>query len=143
MFRLVFHYRARCPAGAPVESRRLRVIWFERRFCGFCAGGGCFSRAVPAAIVGTNRAYPELLPDHLLNDLGRETIESIKDACVGGDGGVLGVGGGPSGSLANYTTSDDPFNTPGALSVRPKVTMSRWTTSGGLSPTTVLSYPSA
>lgn len=67
------------------------------------------------AIVGTNRAYPELIPDHILNDAGRAAVESVKDACVGD--------GGPSGELADYTTVANPYDTPGALSVWPKVTL--------------------
>lgn len=80
-----------------------------------------FFGLILSAIVGTNRAYPELLPDAIVNDAGRAAFESLKDACVGG-GAALGLGG-PSGALADYTTAADPFNTPGALSVRPKVTL--------------------
>lgn len=68
-----------------------------------------------SAIVGTNRAYPQLLPDALLNDAGREAIEALRDACVGANG--------PSGSLADYTTVADPFGTPGALEIKPLVTL--------------------
>jgi len=82
---------------------------------------GPFFGLILSAIVGANRAYPELVPDAMLNDAGRETFESLKDACVGG-GAALGLGG-PSGALADYTTAEDPFSTPGALSVRPKVTL--------------------
>ena len=73
-----------------------------------------------SAIVGANRAYPELLPDSMLNDEGRRVIEAIKDGCIGDttDGSP-----GASGSLAKYTTVEDPYATPGALAVRPKVTL--------------------
>jgi hypothetical protein len=91
--------------------------------------GGPFFGLIFTAIVGTNRAYPELIPDSILNDEGREAIESVKDACVGG--GDLPVGGGPSGKLADYTTVEDPYSTPGARSVRPKVTLPQ----PGLTPT--------
>jgi hypothetical protein len=87
------------------------------------AENGPFFGLILSAIVGTNRAYPELVPDSILNDAGRAAFESLKDACVGGDGGVAGIGGGPSGALADYTTVEDPYSTPGALSVRPKVTL--------------------
>lgn len=84
------------------------------------AQNGPFFNLIFSAIVGANRAYPELLPDSLLNDKGRRVIQAIKDGCVGAttDGSSA-----PSGTLADYTTSKDPFNTPGALSVRPKVTL--------------------
>lgn len=84
--------------------------------------GGPFFGLIFTAIIGTNRAYPELIPDHILNDAGRAAAESVRDACVGG-GGVLGIGGGPSGRLADYTTVEDPYGTPGALAVRPEVTL--------------------
>lgn len=73
-----------------------------------------------SAIIGTNRAYPELLPESLLNDEGRRVIEAIKDGCVGDttDGSP-----GASGKFADYTTVADPYSTPGALAVRPKVTL--------------------
>lgn len=86
------------------------------------AENSVFFGLIFTAIVGTNRAYPELLPDHILNDAGRVAVESVRDACVGG-GALPGVGGGPSGRLADYTTVEDPYSTPGALSVRPKVTL--------------------
>lgn len=68
-----------------------------------------------SAVVGTNRAYPQLLPDAILNDAGREAINNLRDACVGA--------GGPSGALADYTTVADPFATPGALEIKPLVTL--------------------
>lgn len=68
-----------------------------------------------SAIVGTNRAYPQLLPDSILNDAGRAAIEALRDACVGE--------GGPSGQLSDFTTVADPFNTPGALDIKPRVTL--------------------
>lgn len=85
------------------------------------AEGGPFFSLIFSAVVGANRAYPELLPEAIINDAGRAAIESVRDACVGG-GGVLGIGG-ESASLADYTTTPDPFNSPGALSVKPKVTL--------------------
>lgn len=81
---------------------------------------GPFFGLIFSAIVGANRAYPELLPDSLLNDEGRRVIEAIKDGCVGDstDGSA-----GASGKLADYTTVEDPYSTPGALAVRPRVTL--------------------
>jgi hypothetical protein len=84
------------------------------------AEGGPFFGLIFSAVVGTARAYPELIPDSLLNDRGRRVIEAIKDGCVGAttDGSA-----GPSGRLADYTTASDPYDTPGARSVRPQVTL--------------------
>lgn len=82
---------------------------------------GPFFALIFSAVVGANRAYPQLVPDSILNDAGRAAIESIKDTCVGG--GILGIGGGVSGSLADYTTVDDPYSTPGALAVKKEVTL--------------------
>lgn len=79
-----------------------------------------FFGLILSAIFGTARAFPELLPPSLLNDKGRQTIESIKDGCVGDttDGSSA-----PSGKLADYTTVADPYETPGARAVKPRVTL--------------------
>lgn len=84
------------------------------------AENGPFFGLIFSAIVGANRAYPELIPDSIINDEGRRVIEAIKDGCVGDttDGSP-----GASGSLADYVTIADPFNSPGALAVKPKVTL--------------------
>lgn len=84
------------------------------------AENGPFFGLIFSAIIGANRAYPELIPLSLLNDEGKRVVEAIKDGCVGDttDGSP-----GASGKLADYTTASDPFSTPGALAVRPKVTL--------------------
>ena len=84
------------------------------------AEGGLFFNLIFSAIIGTNRAYPELIPDSLLNDKGKAVVEAMKDGCVGNttDGSSAA-----SDKLADYTTASDPYNTPGALAVRPKVTL--------------------
>lgn len=85
------------------------------------AEGGPFFNLIFSAVVGANRAYPNLIPESIINEAGRAAIEKVRDGCVGG-GGVLGIGG-SSASLADYTTISDPFNSPGALAVKPKVTL--------------------
>lgn len=84
------------------------------------AENGPFFNLIFSAIFGTNRAYPELIPDALLNDKGRAAGKSLKDACLGNptDGSLP-----PMGKLADYTTAADPYATPGAVAVRPKVTL--------------------
>lgn len=82
------------------------------------AENGPFFNLIFSAVVGTNRAYPELIPEAIISDAGRAAIENLRDACVGGG---LGIGG--SASLADYTTVPDPFSSPGALAVKPKVTL--------------------
>ncbi len=91
------------------------------------AENSTFFGLILSAIVGTNRAYPELVPDSILNDLGRQTFEALKDGCVGD----TSDGSSPSGALADYTNVADPYQTPGALSVRPKVSLPQ----PGISPT--------
>ncbi len=92
------------------------------------AENGPFFGLIFSAVVGAARAYPELIPDSLLNDEGRRVIAAIKDGCVGEttDGSP-----GASGRLADYTTVADPYDTPGARSVSPRVTLPQ----PGLSPT--------
>ncbi|WP_162932475.1 lipase family protein [Solimonas sp. K1W22B-7] len=85
------------------------------------AEGGPFFNLIFSAVVGANRAYPNLLPASIINEAGRAAIEKVRDGCVGG-GGVLGIGLGGA-RLSDYTTHPDPFNSPGALAVKPKVTL--------------------
>lgn len=75
------------------------------------------------ALAGVNRAYPQLLPNTLLNEAGLAAMEAVRDGCVGA--------GGPDGRLADFTTAADPYNTPGALDVRIKTTLPQ----AGMSPT--------
>lgn len=84
------------------------------------AENGPFFGLIFSAVIGTARAYPELLPDALLNAEGRRVIEAIKDGCVGNS---TNGSPGASGKLADYTTAADPYDTPGARSVRPQVTL--------------------
>lgn len=70
--------------------------------------GGPFFGLIFTAIIGTNRAYPELIPEHILNDKGREKVESVKDACVGDNGvgvgeGVVGARGAADGAEMQLT----------------------------------------
>lgn len=69
------------------------------------------------AVIGTNRAYPELIPDGFLNDTGKKVMEAMRDGCTGDttDGSPT-----PTGTFAQYTTVADPFVTPGALAVSAK-----------------------
>ncbi len=84
------------------------------------AENGPFFGLIFSAIIGANRAYPELIPDSIINAEGRRVIAALKDGCVGDttDGSP-----GASGSLADYVTIEDPFSSPGALAVKPKVTL--------------------
>lgn len=84
------------------------------------AENGPFIGLIFSAVVGAARAYPQLIPPAILNDEGRRVIEAIKDGCIGAttDGSP-----GASGALADYVTIDDPYNSPGALAVKPLVTL--------------------
>lgn len=84
------------------------------------AENGSYFSLVFGAILGTNRAYPELLPDGFLNDKGKAGAEAMKDGCTGNttDGSPN-----PTGRYADYTTVSDPYSTPGALSVSAKTTL--------------------
>lgn len=79
-----------------------------------------------SVIVGTNRAYPQLMPEAILNDAGRAAAEAVRDGCVGA--------GGPNGKFADFTTVADPYATPGAIDVRQKLLLPQ----AGMHPTTDL-----
>ncbi|TXH04181.1 MAG: hypothetical protein E6R07_09595 [Nevskiaceae bacterium] len=72
---------------------------------------------VASAVIGTNRAYPELIPPGFLTPQGEKWAEAIRDGCNGGttDGSAP-----PFTEFAPYTTVSDPFDTPGARSVAAK-----------------------
>ncbi|MES2684464.1 MAG: lipase family protein [Pseudomonadota bacterium] len=78
-----------------------------------------FFSLVLSAILGTNRSYPGLVTP-ILNARGLATAESLKDGCGGGtsDGSAE-----PTGKLADYTTSADPFNEPGVIATQPFITL--------------------
>lgn len=84
------------------------------------AENGSYFSLIFGAVLGADRAYPELIPDGFLNDKGKTTIEAMKDGCTGDttDGSPA-----PSGRFADYTTVSDPYVTPGALSVAAKTTL--------------------
>jgi len=78
-----------------------------------------FFNLIFSAIVGINRAYPQLVTP-ILNDKGRAALESLKDGC----GGATSDGSpNPTGKLADYTTTADPFNSPGTLATIPLITL--------------------
>lgn len=80
---------------------------------------GYFS-LILGAVIGTNRAYPELIPPDLLNEAGLAMAQGMKDGCTGDttDGTPA-----PTGTFAQYTTVDDPFSTPGAKVVAAKTVL--------------------
>ncbi len=78
-----------------------------------------FFSLILSAIEGVNRSYP-LLVTPILNDKGRAAFESLKDGCNGNtsDGSAA-----PTGHLADYTTTPDPFNSPGTRAIAPLITL--------------------
>ena len=78
-----------------------------------------FFNLILSAIEGVNRSYPQTVTP-ILNAKGLAAFESLKDGCVGAtsDGSAT-----PTGHLADYTTTSDPFNSPGTLAVAPLITL--------------------
>lgn len=77
---------------------------------------------------GMAREYPELLPAHLLTDMGLNAMNAFRDSCAG----APAEGSTPEGeSMSDYLASDDPYQLPGFKAVRPKVTL----LNSGLHPT--------
>lgn len=70
-----------------------------------------------SAVIGTNRAYPDLITP-ILNDKGVRAAEQTKDGCVG-----IGIGIPPTGHFADYVTVPDPFDTPAARAIVPKINL--------------------
>ncbi|HWU69586.1 MAG TPA: lipase family protein [Stenotrophobium sp.] len=81
------------------------------------AENGSYFSLILGAVIGTNRAYPELIPPGFLNQKGLAMAQGMKDGCTGDttDGSPA-----PTGTFAQYTTVEDPFSTPGARSVSAK-----------------------
>jgi triacylglycerol lipase len=73
-----------------------------------------------SAVIGVNRAYPELATP-MLNEKGKKAAEATKDGCLGLSTDVLNIPIVPS--LSHYTTVDDPLNSPGALATFPKINL--------------------
>lgn len=69
-------------------------------------------------MISINRVFPQLLPPGQLNEEGVRLAEAVKDGCLGNttDGSA-----GPSGRFADYTTVEDPYNTPAAEAVFPQL----------------------
>ncbi|MGH8456158.1 MAG: lipase family protein, partial [Stenotrophobium sp.] len=70
-----------------------------------------FFNLILSAVEGVNRAYPQFVTP-LLNAKGRAAFESLKDGCLGAtsDGSSA-----PTGHIADYTNTADPFD---ALSIK-------------------------
>jgi hypothetical protein len=83
------------------------------------ATNAAFFNLVFAAIEGINRAYPDLVTP-IANDQGKAAMESMKDGCLGLTPKGTPV---PKGHFADYVTTDDPFNSPGALATTPLITL--------------------
>lgn len=81
---------------------------------------GPFFNLIFSAVVGANRAYPEILPMSLLTAKGRKTIESEVDSCTAG-GPLFGLSA-PA-NFSDYTNIPNPFDTPGAKAVHELVTL--------------------
>ncbi|HEU0197297.1 MAG TPA: lipase family protein [Nevskiaceae bacterium] len=81
---------------------------------------GPFFNLIFSAVVGTDRAYPELLPQDLLTASGIKTIDSEKDSCTAG-GPLFGLSA-PA-NFTDYLTVKDPFATPGAQAIHAAVTL--------------------
>ena len=71
--------------------------------------GGPFAGIMFAASIGIDRAYPEMELESLLNDTGRDLVESMQDDCVG-DSAQKGA----FKSMEDHTRSDidDPLELP-------------------------------
>jgi hypothetical protein len=78
-----------------------------------------FFNLVLSAIIGINRAYPDLVTP-ILNDEGHAAAEAMKDGCLGSTAGTAPI---PRGHFADYTTTPDPFDSAGAQEVAPLITL--------------------
>ncbi len=78
-----------------------------------------FFSLILSAIVGNNRAYPELITP-VLNDKGRAALNSLRDGC---NGNTSDGSSSPTGHLADYTTVSDPFDTPGVRRLAPLLSL--------------------
>ena len=98
-------------AGGTVTNPGLTFKGFE--------GTPQFSLAF-GALISINRVFPQMLPDGLLSEKGVRAAESLKDGCDGRttDGSLP-----PFGRLADYTTVDDPFGTPGIREALPQLVL--------------------
>jgi hypothetical protein len=73
-----------------------------------------------SAVIGVNRAYPEMITP-ILNAKGIAAAEGTKDSCLGIGGDITKV---PFiGHFADYTTVADPLNSPGVLNTLPKINL--------------------
>jgi hypothetical protein len=82
--------------------------------------GNAFFSLGFSGVVGVARAFPDMLPESILNDKGLAAVAATKDGCVGAttDGSAA-----IAGHFADYITVPDPFNTPGVNANAPKITL--------------------
>ncbi|MGO1070725.1 lipase family protein [Lysobacter sp. CA199] len=73
-----------------------------------------------SAVIGVNRAYPEMITP-ILNARGVAAAQATKDSCLGISTDILNA---PFiGHFADYTTVADPLNAPGVLATLPKINL--------------------
>ncbi len=75
-----------------------------------------------SAVIGVDRAYPDMVPPAEFNARGLAAVATLRDTCQGNptDGSLP-----PSGHFSDYvdTGGSDVFSTPGVLETAPKITL--------------------